>query len=209
MGAHEAAAIEDDPYGLAALGLVLAGDEAAAARGRGPADVAQIVAFSVLAQAFEVAAQTAQAGLAELEVDLAAAGKKDLLLLAGAEGRIDTHCLNERGAGPVLGQTQAGAVAEIKPAGGPVAALLGLDTVTEAGGNAWEGDETVRGGVGDKGGGKVVDQPAIDDQLTVVLDGELDFGFRVEGWGVGPGAGSGEIAGGRETEGVKNGKHKD
>ena len=88
-GAHEAAAVEDDPDGLAALGLVLAGDEAAAAGGGRPADVAQVVAFAVVAQAFKVAAETAQARLAELQINLAAAGKEYLLLLAGAQSGID------------------------------------------------------------------------------------------------------------------------
>ena len=90
-GTHQAAAVEHDPHRLAALGLVLARDQAAASRGGGPADVAQVVAFAVLAQALEVAAQAALPRLAQLQVDLAAAREKDLLLFAGAQGRIDAH----------------------------------------------------------------------------------------------------------------------
>ena len=75
--AHEPAAVEHDPDGLAALGLILAGDEGAAAGAGGPADVAQIVAFAVVAQALEVAAEASLAGLAELKVDLTAAGEEE------------------------------------------------------------------------------------------------------------------------------------
>jgi len=57
-GTHQAAAIEHNPDGLAALALVLAGDGAAAAGGGCPADVAQVIALSVLAQALEVATQS-------------------------------------------------------------------------------------------------------------------------------------------------------
>src|SRR5271157_1331751 len=79
-GPHEPPAVEDDPDGLAALGLVLAGDETAAPRGGRPADVAQVVALAVLAQALEVAAQAPLLNPAQLQVNLAAAGQKYLLL---------------------------------------------------------------------------------------------------------------------------------
>src|SRR5205814_9944025 len=97
--AHQAAAVEHDPHRLAAFGLVLPGDEVAAARRGGPADVAQVIAFAVFAQAFEVAAQAALARQAELESDLAAAGKEDLLLLSGAQRRLDAHGSDEPGLG--------------------------------------------------------------------------------------------------------------
>jgi hypothetical protein len=44
--------------------------------------------------------------------------------------------------------------------------------------------------------------------LAVVFEGELNFGFGVEGWGVGPGAGCGEVAGGGQAQAVKKGKQK-
>ena len=106
---HQASAIEHDPYGLAALGLILPGDQGAAARGGGPADVAQVVAFAVFAEALEVAAQAALASLAQLEIDLAAAREKDLLLLGGAQHRVD--------AGTRLGEVERLAQRSASPRG--------------------------------------------------------------------------------------------
>ena len=90
----------------------------------------------------------------------------------------------------------------------PVAALLGLDAVTNVRGNAGEGGEQVRGGLGGKGLRQVVDQAACDDQLAVVFKGELDFGFGVEGGGVGPGACCCEVARSRQAKAVKKRKQK-
>jgi len=123
-GAHEAAAVDDDPDGLAALGLILAGDEGAAAGGGGPADVAEVVAFAVFAEGFEVAAETALTGLAELEVDLAAPGEEDLLFLAGAQGGVDADGLGEGREGPALGEAEGGSIAYVEASGFGVAALL-------------------------------------------------------------------------------------
>src|ERR1035438_3467134 len=74
--AHQPAAIEHDPHRLAALGLVLARDRNAAARRRGPADVAQVIAFAVFTEAFKIAAESALPRLAQLQIDLAAAREK-------------------------------------------------------------------------------------------------------------------------------------
>jgi len=104
--AHQPSAVEDNPDGLAALGLVLAGDGAAAARRGRPADVTQVVALAIVAQALEVAAQAALLRTAQLQVDLAAAGKEDLLLFTGAQGRVDAHRLRERRFGPALDEAQ-------------------------------------------------------------------------------------------------------
>ncbi len=59
--AQQPACVENDPHGLAALGLVAARDQLAAARCRRPADVAQVVALEIFAEALEVAAQAALA----------------------------------------------------------------------------------------------------------------------------------------------------
>jgi len=64
-GAHEAPQSSTIQIGWATLALVLAGDGAAAAGSGCPADVAQVVALAVLAQALEVAAQSALPGLAQ------------------------------------------------------------------------------------------------------------------------------------------------
>ena len=171
-GTHEAAAVEDDPDGLAARGLILAGDEGAAAGAGGPADIAQVIAFTVVAQALEVAAEASLAGLAELEIDLAAAGEEDLLLLTGAQGGVDTDGLGERGAGPSFGEAEGGAVAHVEPAGFPVAALGGLDAVTHAGRDTGKSGKAVRGGIGYKGGRQIVDQAAAAVLLQAALDAE-------------------------------------
>ena len=78
--AHQPSAVEHDPHRLAALGLVLARDQVSATRARGPADVAHVVAFSVIAQAFEIAPEASLAGLPQLEIDLSTAREKYLLL---------------------------------------------------------------------------------------------------------------------------------
>ena len=132
--AHQPAAVQHDPHWLAALGLVLAGDQAAAPRRRGPADVAQIVALAVIAQALEVAAQATLLRATQLQINLAAASQKDLLLFTGMQRRVDAHRLRKRRAGPALGEPQASTIAHIEPASLPVAALVGRDAVTQFGG---------------------------------------------------------------------------
>src|SRR5690349_8626166 len=72
-GAHQAAAVEDDPDHLAALDLVEARHKVTAAGGGGPADIAVLVAELILAQALELAANASHAGMALLHCNLAAA----------------------------------------------------------------------------------------------------------------------------------------
>ncbi len=126
---QQPAGVEDDPDGLAALRLILAGDELAAASGRGPADVAQVVALKILAEALEVASEAALAHLAQLEIDLAAAGEEDLLVFALAQGRIDAHGLLERRHGPTLDEPERRSIAHKERSGRRIAALAGLDAI--------------------------------------------------------------------------------
>src|SRR5665213_3416046 len=81
-GTREAAGVEDDPDLLRTLDSELAGDEVAAAGGCGPRDVAEFVAFLVVAQAFELASDAAQAQAALLELDLAGAHQVELGVFA-------------------------------------------------------------------------------------------------------------------------------
>ena len=200
---HQPPAIQHDPHRLAALGLVLAGDGASAPRGCRPADVAQVVALAVLAQALEIAAQAPLLGAPQLQVDLAAAGQEDLLLLAGAQGGIDAHRLSERRFGPALGQPQARAIADVEPARLPVAALLRLHAITDGCRHAGKSQQLVRGGFGNQGRGQIVYQPAFDDRLALVFDGQLDLGLAVERRSVGPGAAGGELRGARQAQAVE------
>jgi len=62
-------------------------------RGGCPADVAQVVAFAILTQAFEVSAQAALLGSGAIAGRSAAAGEKYLLLFAGAQSGVDAHRL--------------------------------------------------------------------------------------------------------------------
>src|SRR5579862_3919695 len=94
---HQPSAVENDPDRLAAFGLVLAGDQVSSPRGCRPADVAQVIALAVFAQALEVPPQSALARLPQLEVDLPAARQKDLLLFGGPQGRVDANRLCESG----------------------------------------------------------------------------------------------------------------
>ena len=102
--AHQPSAVEHDPHRLAALSLVLARDQVSATRARGPADVAHVVAFAVIAQAFEIAPKAPLAGLPQLEIDLSTAGQEYLLLFASAQGRIDAHGLGQRRDRPAFSQ---------------------------------------------------------------------------------------------------------
>src|SRR5579862_6775429 len=102
---HQPATIEHDPYRLAALGLVLAGNGTAASRSCSPADVAQVVALTILTQALEVAAQPALTGLAQLQINLPAACEKDLLFFSSSQRRINADLLHQRRLRPALSQT--------------------------------------------------------------------------------------------------------
>ena len=127
---HQPAAIEHDPHGLAALGLVLARDQVSAARTCGPADVAHVVAFAVVAQAFEVAPQAALARLAQLEVDLPAAREEYLLFFAGAQGGIDADGLLQGSFRPAFRKSERRAIANVELAGCAISALLRLYAIS-------------------------------------------------------------------------------
>ena len=172
---HQPPAIEHDPYRLAALGLVLAGDRAAAPRGGRPADIAQVIALAVFAQAFEVAAQATLLGAAQLQVDLPAAGQKDLLLLAGAQGRIDPHGLCERRSGPALSQAKPRPVANVEPARLPVATLLRSHAIAERCRHVRESEQPMGRRLGNQCRRQIVHQAAIDDHPAVVFDCQLDL----------------------------------
>jgi hypothetical protein len=132
FGRAAAAGVEHDPYRLAALGLVAARDQLAAPRRRRPADVAQVVAFEILAKALEVAAQAALARAAKLQIDLAAAREKNLLILALAQRRIDAHRSARAAPSPSAPPARAAKHSEGKPLRlVHVAAFARLDFVTQ------------------------------------------------------------------------------
>ena len=193
--AHQAAAVQNDPHRLAALGLVLAGDERAAARGGGPADVAQVVALAILAQALEIAAQAALARLAQLQVDLAAAREKYLLLFAGLERGVDTHGLLERRARPAVHEPQPGAIAQVEVARFPVAALVRLNGGAQRRGNARECGEPMRNERTSKLRWQVVGQAAIEHDAPFVQNAKLHLGGAVERGRTVPGAAGGQLRG--------------
>ena len=56
---HQTAGIDRDKNRLVAFHLILARDQLAAARGRGPRDMPHLVALNIITQRFEVAAFTA------------------------------------------------------------------------------------------------------------------------------------------------------
>src|ERR1017187_2279719 len=194
-GAHQPTAIQHNPNRLAALCLVLTGNRAAPARRGRPANVAQIVALTVLAQTLKIAAQPALSRLAQLEIDLAAAGEKDLLLLAGAQGGVNPHRLYEGRLGPALGEPQRRAVADVKPARLPIAALLWFDAVPHARRHTRKCGQPVRRRFQNQGRRQIVHQPAFDDYLALVFQGQLDFGFTIERGRIGPGTACNQIAG--------------
>jgi hypothetical protein len=160
---HQSPTVKHDPNRLAAFGLVLAGDQASAPRGCGPADIAQIVAFAVFAQAFEVTAQAALPRQAKLQIDLPAAGQKHLLLLGGAQGGIHTNGLSQRGLGTAIRQSERRPVSHIKRPGFAVSALLRFHPIAQLARYPREDGKPVPGRLGDQGGRQIVKQPAVDD----------------------------------------------
>ena len=129
--AHQPSAIKHDPYRLAALGLVLTRDQISATRACSPADVAHVVAFPIVAQAFEIASQTALTRLAQLQVDLPAARQKYLLFFAGAQGRVDADGLGQRRHGPTFRESERRPIADVELAGGAIAAFLWFHAITK------------------------------------------------------------------------------
>ena len=141
---HQPSAIEHDPHGLAAFGLILARNQVSAARACRPADIAHVVAFAVIAQAFEVAPEATLPCLAKLDVDLAAACEEYLLLFACAQGWINADGLLQRGLGPTLCETQRRAIAYVELACRAVAAFLRFYAISDRCGNAREGGNANR-----------------------------------------------------------------
>ena len=98
---------------LAPLGCELARDRFAAARGRWPCDIAQLVARLVLPQAFKLAAQSAQAEAALLEGDLPDSQQIELRIFRRPlHRRVYPDFLCQIRGAPALGKTQRAAIAE-------------------------------------------------------------------------------------------------
>ena len=104
-GAQQAAGVQNNPYRLTALGLVLPRDQVPSARGGGPAEIAKIVAGAILAQALKLASQAALTHLAQLQIDAAALGQEDLLIFSGAQFRINSNRLGEWRQGPARNES--------------------------------------------------------------------------------------------------------
>ena len=136
---------------------------------------------------------------AELQVDLTAARQVDLLLLARAQRGINPDCLGQRRPGPALGESKSGSIADIKPAGFPIAPLLWLDPVTQRRRRARERGEPMRSGLVNESGRQIVQQAALCDYAAAVFNGKLDFGLAVQGRSVGPGARNSELIGTRQA----------
>ncbi len=200
---HQPAAVEDDPNWLAALALVLAGYGSAVPRRGRPADVAQIVALAVVAQALEVAAQAPLSSPAQLQVELPAAGQKDLLLFAGAQSRIDADRLLKRRPRPAFGEPQRRPIAHIEPAGFPVAALFRFHAVAEAGGDVGKRSQLERFRFFDQSGRQIVHQAAIDYRPAPVFNGQLDLGFAVEGSSIRPAPAGCQLGGSGQAQAIE------
>ena len=141
LPAHQPPGIENDPDRLATLGLVEAGDELAAP-GRGcPADIAQVVAGEVFAQAFEVAAQASLTHLPELQIDLAASGQEDLLVFALAQRGINTHRLLRAAPRPSAPQVREASVANKQRSGARISALARFNAIANRGAQAGKSAE--------------------------------------------------------------------
>src|ERR1051326_4823046 len=109
--AQQAARIHHQPDRLASLHLMHLGDQLSAARGRGPANVAPLIALAVIAQALEFAPEPAAALQPLFLLYLPATHQIDRVLLRFFEIWIDAHTLLAFGHCPTLGQAQPALVA--------------------------------------------------------------------------------------------------
>ena len=95
----------------------------AAARGGGPADVAELVAWLVFAQALKFAAHAALANQPLLQFDLPRARKINVVALGFFQIGKYADCLSNVGAGPALGKMRAALIAKVSRSQLYVAAL--------------------------------------------------------------------------------------
>ena len=147
--------------------------------------------------------------MAELQIDLAAAGEKDLLVFALAQRGIDAHGLMERRLGPALDEPERRTVAQIERRGLGITALAGDDAIAEAGAQVGKGAERVRGGRGYECIGQIVDEAAFENGLAALLDRQIDLGFAVERGRVGPGALDGDLRWCGQAQSVKENREAD
>src|SRR5262249_34313057 len=112
-----------NPDSLTSLRLIRLRDELAAARRCGPADVAELVAVLILAQALEVASRAALAGAPLLERHLTAAYQEQRMPLRIAEVRIDADRLRQRKRGPPRRERPRTAISDERHAHHLIAAL--------------------------------------------------------------------------------------
>src|SRR6267378_39316 len=121
--AEQPAGVKDNPDGLAALDFENASSELMAARGGGPANVAQVVALPVIAEAFKFPAVTALATTAFLHFNLAAADQVERVLASLLEIGKNAHRLRNFGSGPALGKSELRLIAEKQTAQADVSAF--------------------------------------------------------------------------------------
>ena len=130
--AQQPAGVDEQPHGLAALGLVDLGDELAAPRRRAPAHVAPLVARPIVAQAVELAPGPGAFRAPLLDRDLTAANQIQRLLPAFVKIRIDPDGLLERRETPSLDETPRAAPLQDDAAHQGVAALARSHLVFDA-----------------------------------------------------------------------------
>src|SRR5947209_8446724 len=113
LGPQEPAGVEDNPYGLALLEFVETRHKFAATSGRRPANVAEVIAILIFAEAFEGTSGAADPAEALLERKLPATNEVQGVALGFEEIGIDRELLLEICHRPALGNSEASFVPEI------------------------------------------------------------------------------------------------
>src|SRR6266568_1259322 len=145
LSAQKTSGIEHNPNGLTTLHLENARCELMPACCRRPADVANIVALLVIAQAFEFAAVAALAATPPLHFNLAAADQIKSVLASLLKVGKDTHGLRNFRDGPSLREPQPALVTQIQAPQPVISALAGKDLVTGARSAFCRNDQFERG----------------------------------------------------------------
>ncbi len=123
FGAEQAACIEHNPHGLTAFDFENAGSELVAAGRGSPADVAEVVALAIVAEAFEFAALAALAVPALFHFNLSAADQVERMLASLFEIGENPHGLRNVRGGPAFSKTKIGLITEKQTAHSHVAAF--------------------------------------------------------------------------------------
>ena len=133
---------------------------------------------------------------AQLQVDLAAAGEKDLLLLAGAQRRVNADSLRERRLAPSARPVPAATGSAHRASPSPSRRARWVRRDSALGGHAGKRGERSVAGSATSAGGRSSTRRQSRMIAAVVFNRQFDLGLAVERRSIGPGAAQRSIAAG-------------